>query len=78
MRRMKNKVQYYSKEFYPIAIIRKAIHAYSKLAVVDVSEEKEHYKCIFSDCVIDSERIVCEFDNYLIELLNSTEMRVDS
>lgn len=75
---MKNNVRYYSKEFYPIAVIQKAIHAYSKLAAIDVSEEKEYYKCIFSDCVIDSERIVCEFDNYLIELLNSTEMRVDS
>lgn len=77
MRRMKNKVQYYSKKFYPVAIIKKAIQAYSKLAVVDVSEEKEYYKCIFSNCVIDAERIACEFNNYLIELLNSTETRVD-
>lgn len=75
---MKNKVQYYSKEFYSISIIQKAIHAYSKLAVIDISEERDCYKCIFSDCIIDSERIVCEFDNYLIELLNSIEMRVDS
>ena len=78
MRRMKNKVQYYSKEFYPIAIIQKAIHAYSKLAVIDISEERDCYKCLFFDCAIDPERIICEFDNYLIELLNSTEARVDS
>ena len=73
---MENSVKNYSKEFYPIGIIQKAIHAYSELAVIDIVEESEEYfKCSFSDCVTDSERIICEFDNYLLELLNSTRIR---
>lgn len=74
---MKNNTQYYSKEFYPIEIICKAILAYKKLAVIGVSEESNYYKCCFTNCVIDAGRIACEFDNYLIELLNSSEASVN-
>ena len=75
---MKNDIQYYSKEFYPIEIIQKAIHAYKELAVISVSEERDQYKCCFTNCAIDAERIVREFDNFLIELLNSSEASVNA
>ena len=78
MKKMKNDVQYYSKEFYPVEIIQNAIQAYRKLAVISVSEAQEHYTCRFTDCVIDNERIICEFNNYLIELLNSSRTSVEA
>ena len=69
--KMKSSDNRYSKEFYRADDVSAAIRDYKKLAKITISEENGYYICTFSDCLIDPKRIVLEFDNYLIELMNS-------
>lgn len=68
---MKNERQFYSKEVYPISAIMQAIQDYKRVSTIEVSEEGDNYCCTFTRSVVDRTRVVHEFDNYLIELLNS-------
>lgn len=69
---MKSKTLAYSKEFYSKSILDKAIIDYSKIArIVLNNNDSEHYSCEFSKCVVDIDKVINEFNNYLIELMNS-------
>lgn len=68
---MKNNEQVYSKAFYSKEVILTAINDYKKIAKIKLFDCDEHYKCEFKKCVIGSEIVVNEFNNYLIELMNS-------
>ena len=68
---MKNNTQRYSKEFYDVAAIKSAIAAYRKIATVSFSEDSSYYVCEFSNCIIDPNRVIFEFNNYLVELMNA-------
>ena len=41
-------------------------------------EEGEYYVCTFPNCITDSQRIVNEFNNYLIELMNARGDRAEA
>ena len=56
---------------YPEWIVRKAAADYSKLAKIKLSNADDYILCEFHDCVLEPERIADEFENYLVELINS-------
>ena len=68
---MKDNRQIYCKEVYPVSIIREAIKDYERIATIEVSDDGKNYCCTFKHCAVDTARVIREFDNYLIELLNS-------
>lgn len=78
MRKMKSNVQHYSKLFYTQEAIETAIHDYKRIAAVKLSIEADYYKCEFSKCIVDPMRVMYEFDNYLIELLNLQGANVET
>lgn len=71
MKKMKSNEQYYSKSFYSKEVLNQAIIDYKKIAKIKLLEDGEHYKCEFRRCAVDAQLVINEFDNYLIELLNS-------
>ena len=68
---MKNDIQRFSKAFYSSESIKRAIKDYKRIATITCSEEERYYVCRFSNCVIDTQKVINEFNNYLIELMNS-------
>ena len=68
---MISSIHRYSKEFYRFDDVAAAIKDYKKLTTITMSEEHGYYVCTFSNCLIEPRRIVLEFNNYLIELMNS-------
>ena len=64
-------MQRYAKEFYSSDVIHKAINDYRAIASISVSEEVRYYVCDFSNCVIDPNTVILEFNNYLIELMHT-------
>ena len=75
---MKSNTHRYSKDFYKANDIIKAIGDYRKLAAITMSEEDGYYVCSFSYCILEPRIIVSEFDNYLIELMNSRGARSEA
>jgi hypothetical protein len=67
---MKNNIRFYSKDLYPQKVIETAIEDYKNISKIIVSSNKNGFVCCFSDCLVDETRVVAEFDNYLIELIN--------
>jgi hypothetical protein len=68
---MKSNTQFYHKSLYPLSILQTAIEDYGRIAEISLSNEGDYFCCTFSGCAVAPERVVCEFHNYLIELLNS-------
>lgn len=68
---MKSDKQRYSKAFYSIEAIRSAIKDYKKIASISYAEQNGYYVCTFSKCITNTQRVIYEFNNYLIELMNS-------
>ena len=68
---MKSSIKHYSGKIYSKEAILSAIHDYKRLTTIKLTINDEYYTCEFTDCKYDSKRIIAEFDNYLIELLNS-------
>ena len=60
-----------SKEIYKIHHIQEASHQFSSLCKIEISEHKEYYLCAFSSCVYDVAETIKEFENYLIDLMNT-------
>lgn len=69
---MKSNERVYTKDFYSKVVLNQAIDDYKKIAKIKLLEEGKHYKCVFFRCAVDVQLVINEFDNYLIELLNST------
>ena len=68
---MKSNIHFYHKALYPFPVLLAAIEDYRRIATVSLSDEGDYFQCVFTNCVVDPERVICEFDNYLIELINS-------
>jgi hypothetical protein len=61
----------YHNNLYPLEIINVAVSAYSRIAEISLEQCGDYTLCRFSRCVVSSALVVNEFDNYLIELMNS-------
>lgn len=68
---MQSNLVKYNKSFYTLAALETARRDYRQLAEIELTNADGYYICAFQNCVIDADRIIHEFDNYLIELLNS-------
>lgn len=73
---MRSLKQSYSKEIYTKNSLLSAIKAYEKIAEIKLSDDNGYYWCEFNRCIVDPSRVVLEFGNYLIELLNNRENKV--
>ncbi len=71
MKKMRNNERVYTKIFYPKEVLNQAIYGYKKIAKIKLLEVGGYYKCEFFQCAIDTQLVINEFNNYLIELLNS-------
>lgn len=71
MKKMKNNEQLYTKAFYTKKVLIAAINDYKKIARIKLLEDDEHYRCEFYKCAVDTQVVMNEFNNYLIELMNS-------
>ena len=58
-------------------LLRKAITDYASVGQIKMIPTQNGFRCVFSSTLVDSERMANEFDNYLIELLNSGEKHAD-
>lgn len=74
---MKNNKRLYSKTFYAKKILFAAINDYKKIAKIKLFEDDEHYRCEFCMCEVDTQVVINEFNNYLIELINSKGESID-
>ncbi len=68
---MKNNKQQFSKAFYTSESITRAIKDYRKISTISCVEDDEYYICTFLKCITDTQRVIYEFNNYLIELMNA-------
>lgn len=60
-----------NKQIYDAAAVENAINAYRQLAAITLSEDAAHWCCTFRDCVYSESLTVSEFENYVIDLMNS-------
>ncbi len=65
----------YCTSIYPAKVIQKAITAYTQIAKISSRSDGDYTICAFSCTLIDASLVANEFDNYLIELLNSQEAK---
>ena len=62
---------YLSTEIYSVEIIKAAIRQFASLSDINLITESSYYKCIFSECIYDTEETMKEFENYIIDSMNS-------
>jgi hypothetical protein len=60
---MRNKLRL-PKAIYSKKAIDAAIIDYMHIAKIELMENQTHYICKFSKCVVDEQRVLCEFNNY--------------
>ena len=51
--------------------MKTAIRDYGRIATIILHDNRDNYLCTFCDCVVDTKRVMHEFGNYLIELMNT-------
>lgn len=68
---MRNDTQVYPRAIYNRKVIEAAIEGYRHIATIELIENQTHFICRFSKCVVDEQRVFCEFNNFLIELMNT-------
>ncbi len=62
------------KELFEIQFINETITAFSHIASIDIEEGGDYWICSFSNTRVSCERIILEFENYLISLINQKGM----
>lgn len=60
-----------SKSIYNKDSINRAIFDYKNFCRIEVRETNNYYLCSFYDCKYDMEKTMLEFENYLIDIINS-------
>lgn len=65
------KVLKLNKSIYSRDFIENTVSIFCDLAHIDIIENEEYYDCVFSGCKLDTEKTVCEFENYLIAISNN-------
>lgn len=56
---------------FSIIHVKKAITAYKDICKIDINEINNYIACEFKDCVYDLEETKKEFENYVINLMNT-------
>ena len=72
-----NAEKIYNQSLYPEKLLRKAIADYAAVGQIEMISTQNGFRCVFSSALVDPERMANEFDNYLIELMNSGEKHAD-
>lgn len=60
-----------NKQIFDGFAIETAISAYKGLATIDLLDGIDHWICSFSDCEYPEKLTALEFENYVIDLMNS-------
>lgn len=60
-----------SKDIFEVNAIENAILQYKDICIISKNENSDYYTLIFSDCVYSVEETINEFENYVIDLMNS-------
>lgn len=60
-----------SKQVFNVAAIETAISAFTGLAKINLVESADYWICSFSDCKYPEMLTASEFENYVIDLMNS-------
>lgn len=53
------------------AYIEEAIRAYKDICNIEISEINNYIVCKFTDCIYNTEETIKEFENYVIDLMNT-------
>ncbi len=69
---MKMNELFLNKNYYSREHIAAAVTAFAGLCRVELSETDDHYVCVFSKCTYDVDVTKKEFENYLIDLINTS------
>lgn len=63
-----------NKNIFSQSSISYAIDVFESLCVIIVSEDEKYFICSFDNCKYDVEKSKKEFENYLIDLINSNSI----
>ena len=64
-----------SKEIYPLTALKKTAAQFNNIAQINIKENTDNWKCDFElrkDIPLDM--VISEFENYIIDLINSEKM----
>ncbi len=61
------------KEIFSIKYIERAINDFSGLCNIYIKESDNMFLCTFDYCICDEALTIKEFENHIIELMNSKE-----
>ena len=64
-----------TKSIYQLQHIEYGIEQFKPISTITVSNNAEYFDCSFSNCKYDETTTKNEFENYLIDLINSHEYR---
>lgn len=59
---------------FKMKYIDHAAKAYEKICSIKISGEDDYIVCEFSNCIYDAEETSKEFENYIIDLMNSNSL----
>lgn len=63
-----------NREIYNEKTVISAIDAYKDLCSIELTESEKYFDCCFENCKYDEALTACEFENYLIDLINCTKI----
>ena len=66
-----------NKELYKYEDIILVTKVFSHLALIEVEEDNNYWKCRFKNCRYNTEQTELEFENYLIDYINSKGRKND-
>jgi DUF1009 family protein len=67
---VKNEISY-DYTLYPLAVLENAANAYRDIATIRIKSFNDHALCKFIKKEISISMVINEFNNFLIELMNS-------
>lgn len=59
------------KDIFDRSSIVSGVRAYQSLANIHIEEDKSYWICSFTNCVYEPELTQREFENYVIDLMNT-------
>ncbi|WP_026506794.1 HxsD-like protein [Butyrivibrio sp. MC2013] len=67
---MNNEIQLL-KSFFDYTKISAAQAAYEDIAKIKISETEQYYLCVVLSSIYEPMQVLCEFENYIIGLMNT-------
>lgn len=58
-------------DIFDISCVEKTATAYKALCKIKINKTDNYMICRFTDCLYDEEETVREFENYIIDLMNT-------